>query len=692
MRITKICFRFLFFLTILLPLAGVSQLNAQVTITQPLDILSGLADSTIQATVVPAFTNNSIEKVFDGNPLTSAGVQNSDSLVITLVSQDSLHFSRNKVYFWNAGNWSLEVANSLADLNSGSGSYQLLADQRPHVSFSWDSVEVSNVAAKVARLTATNLQSHMILLGEWALENSVTLTSLYIYPYPPRLLPGTHLQLKVLALDAENHTYPYPLTEPIMWSTDNHSVATVGEFGLLAGAAVGNTHVTASSLSGSISGSAPVSVETDFASVNDDPLTIKVALVLQDPVIDSTHHKRIHQMWGWSDPNALVAQIIEEFNMASDYVVQFQIVETIDDDKIFTRLDSTFMSIDTLLYYFTPAHNKLYGRNTPGTLQYMAEIENRVHFDYNAMVDYYDFDTKRNNGVINEIWVYTFPFGGMYESQLMGPGAFWWNSPPLAHPGLNKLLSVMGWNYERGVAEALHSFGHRMESAIRHVYGRWDITNPDPNNWELFTRIDKDVTGGAHVGNIHFPPNGMSDYDYGNTRYVVCYADNWKRYPYILDQTRSLNCSEWGCDQLGYMRWWFGHLPRFKGVYEGVLNNWWYYAVDYETAVTLAQQTNWVSIPGEPRHPIPLRPVLEQNFPNPFNPVTTIRFYLPKSEKVTLNIYDLLGRKVRTIINGKMTAGEHSVDFNARNFASGLYFYRLKTANSTLTKKMLIIK
>jgi len=274
----------------------------------------------------------------------------------------------------------------------------------------------------------------------------------------------------------------------------------------------------------------------------------------------------------------------------------------------------------------------------------------------------------------------------------MGPGAFWWNSPPLAHPGLNKLLSVMGWNYERGVAEALHSFGHRMESAIRHVYGRWDITNPDPNNWELFTRIDKDVTGGAHVGNIHFPPNGMSDYDYGNTRYVVCYADNWKRYPYILDQTRSLNCSEWGCDQLGYMRWWFGHLPRFKGVYEGVLNNWWYYAVDYETAVTLAQQTNWVSIPGEPRHPIPLRPVLEQNFPNPFNPVTTIRFYLPKSEKVTLNIYDLLGRKVRTIINGKMTAGEHSVDFNARNFASGLYFYRLKTANSTLTKKMLIIK
>jgi len=328
-------------------------------------------------------------------------------------------------------------------------------------------------------------------------------------------------------------------------------------------------------------------------------------------------------------------------------------------------------------------------------MQYMAEIEGRIKFNYNAMVDYYDFDTRRNNGIIDEVWVYTFPFGGMYESQLMGPGAFWYNSPPLAHPGLNRLLSVMGWNYERGVAEALHSVGHRSESALVQAFGGWNVA-PEPTSWDIFTRIDRDHPGGAHCGNIHFPPNGVSDYDYSNTNYVTTSADNWKRYPLLLDQTRSVNREEWyyagGDYHRGFMRWWYRHLPRYTGVYEGILNNWWHYIVDYEEAVELANSINWVSLDNYERGHTPGTYNLQQNFPNPFNPTTTFIFSLPAAESLSLKIYDVLGRLVETVFQGKMMAGEHRLEYNGSNLASGVYFYRLDTENYAASRKMLLMK
>jgi hypothetical protein len=664
---------------------------AQVSIRQTVDILQGINDSTIAVVAEPQLSSDYLQKIFDDNPLSTVNL-NTDSLVITLIFDDSVRFTESKVFFLNAGNWSLEAARTEDDLNNHSGSYQLLVDKRNQPVFAEDSVTVGQTVAKYVRFTEVNPQAQSIYMGEWNLVSTINLVSLYIYPNMPRLIPGTSLQLHVKALDENDQLHPYTLNEPLMWSTANHSVATVSEFGELGGVAIGNTTVTVATHSGSLTGTTSASVVNDFSSPNAQSMTVKVALVLQDPVIDSVNNRRVHQVWGWSDPNDLVTQLIEEFNQASHGVIHFQIVETVDDDKIWTKIDGNFMTMDTLIYYATPSNNMFYGRNTPGTMQYMAEIENRIHFDYNAMVDYYDFDTKRNNNEINEIWVYSYPFGGMYESQLMGPGAFWYNSPPLAHPGLQKLLSVMGWNYERGVAEAMHSLGHRAESAMVQVYGRWEITNPNPNSWELFTRIDHVIPDGAHVGNIHYPPNGNSDYDYSNPRYVITYADNWKRYPMLLDQTRVVNCTEWGSTQLGYMEWWFGHLPHFEGVYEGVLNNWWYYIVDYESAVAEAAQLSAINSEEQQSPNIPHAYELEQNYPNPFNPVTTIKFKLPVSEKVTVRIFDTLGQEVETLINKTMKPGEYQVRFDGQSLATGIYFYQLSTPHFSRTRKMLLIK
>ena len=83
---------------------------------------------------------------------------------------------------------------------------------------------------------------------------------------------------------------------------------------------------------------------------------------------------------------------------------------------------------------------------------------------------------------------------------------------------------------------------------------------------------------------------------------------------------------------------------------------------------------------------------LSQNYPNPFNPTTTIKYSIPTAGLVSLKIYDLLGKEVATLVNTTKSVGNHRVLFNSNNLASGLYFYRLRTGNSVMTKKLILLK
>ena len=83
---------------------------------------------------------------------------------------------------------------------------------------------------------------------------------------------------------------------------------------------------------------------------------------------------------------------------------------------------------------------------------------------------------------------------------------------------------------------------------------------------------------------------------------------------------------------------------------------------------------------------------LEQNYPNPFNPSTRITYALPKDDYVKLAVYDVLGNEVKVLVNQYQRAGLYTVDFNANNLASGVYFYKLNTQDVTLTRKMMLIK
>jgi len=83
---------------------------------------------------------------------------------------------------------------------------------------------------------------------------------------------------------------------------------------------------------------------------------------------------------------------------------------------------------------------------------------------------------------------------------------------------------------------------------------------------------------------------------------------------------------------------------------------------------------------------------VKQNYPNPFNPTTVIQYAVPKESEVSLVIYDILGKEVVTLVNGRKSAGRYSVNFNALNLPSGIYFYRLQAGDFSETKKMALLK
>ncbi len=89
---------------------------------------------------------------------------------------------------------------------------------------------------------------------------------------------------------------------------------------------------------------------------------------------------------------------------------------------------------------------------------------------------------------------------------------------------------------------------------------------------------------------------------------------------------------------------------------------------------------------------LPQAVALNQNYPNPFNPSTIISYELPEAGQVRLNVYDMTGRQVATLVDTRMNAGRHQVSFNAMNLASGVYMYRLQAGGVTMTRQLTLIK
>jgi hypothetical protein len=132
----------------------------------------------------------------------------------------------------------------------------------------------------------------------------------------------------------------------------------------------------------------------------------------------------------------------------------------------------------------------------------------------------------------------------------------------------------------------------------------------------------------------------------------------------------------------------------------GDLYRWWptkYAAWKAQSATEYATINNWLTnglntAVEQSQSIVPAKYVLSQNFPNPFNPTTTISYSVPQKSYVTLKVYTLLGEEVATLFDGERQAGNYTVNFDGTNLSTGAYFYRLQAGNVSITKKLVLMK
>lgn len=309
----------------------------------------------------------------------------------------------------------------------------------------------------------------------------------------------------------------------------------------------------------------------------------KVLLCIIDPLADTETGRTLHQEMGWARPDDLARKFIADILQASAGLVRYRITERVEINEFPVLADGFQYGIDAyreLMRGSSAAHKP------PG-------------LDYTVLLEKLHVMPRIENGQIDEVWVMAFPHAGLYESVMGGEAAFWCNAPPLAETtSCKRRFVVMGFSCEREVGEMLHSFNHRAEAILAQLFGSLEFlawtykVNRTPsavapaadlNLFQQFILFDLIAPGRAGVGTVHYPPNGVRDYDLGNARLVRSTCYDWLRFPNFQGDTRMISASEWGGGtERAYQRWWLNHLPKVAGRKDGIHNNWWQYIANLD--------------------------------------------------------------------------------------------------------------
>lgn len=293
----------------------------------------------------------------------------------------------------------------------------------------------------------------------------------------------------------------------------------------------------------------------------------RVLLIIHNPVCPTEGGRKLSQVLGWNNPDDLAARYIADVGECSYGQVEYEIVARLEVDGFPVKQDGFAYTPDGFLRCWRARS----GFHQPDAV------------NYHRLIDEFDLVGCINRDEIDEVWLFGFPYAGYYESMMVGPGAVFCNAPPLARADAQRRFIIMGFSYERGVGEMLENLGHRAESILSHVFRH---TSGAANLWELFTRYDKTHPGQAQCGNVHFAPNSLRDYDWGNPRFVTCHSRAWLNFPDVTATARKANCAEWGNGDIRqHHLWWFRHFPHVAGASDGISHNWWEYVINAQQVV-----------------------------------------------------------------------------------------------------------
>jgi hypothetical protein len=297
-----------------------------------------------------------------------------------------------------------------------------------------------------------------------------------------------------------------------------------------------------------------------------DSLIVRVLVLNFDPLIASAENRRLHEVLDWHDPKRLATDYIADVAAASGGFVRYEIVEWRDTHSFHRKADGFLYTADEYLKNYRSGS----GWHQPDGADYR-----RTFADYDVL-------PRLARREIDELWFFGGPYFGYHESAMAGPGAFDVNGEVFADVPAARAFAIMGFNYERGVAEMLENLCHRVESTMSRIYGGWRADALD-HAWAQFA-ANQAQSGTAAVGSCHWPPNAGAEYDFSNERTVASTGDDWLAYPHLTGRRKPVNRETWGGPEYArnYFRWWFAHLPRKPGTgSDGRENNWWKYVFDF---------------------------------------------------------------------------------------------------------------
>jgi hypothetical protein len=300
------------------------------------------------------------------------------------------------------------------------------------------------------------------------------------------------------------------------------------------------------------------------------PLTIRVLVLNYDPLVPAENHRRLSEVFRWNNPAKLATEYKEAMEYASGGYLRFDIVEWRNLNEIYAQEGGHRYTIEEYV------RNRRSGKGW----------RERSMADYPRLLREQNVLPLVDDGRVDEVWIFSDHFFGLWEASMAGPGAFFINGGVYPQLPSRRPFAFYGFNYERCVAEMMHDASHRTEATLNRAYGQWDLKNPQ-NNWEKFSANDKQSNGVAGVGTCHWPANAESDYDYGNSRVVASWAEAFRSYPKLDFTRKPVSRSTWskGPDyHLDYMKWYFAHVPRAAGVNaDGRQNNWFKYIFDFQS-------------------------------------------------------------------------------------------------------------
>ncbi len=293
----------------------------------------------------------------------------------------------------------------------------------------------------------------------------------------------------------------------------------------------------------------------------------RVKVYAFDPVLNSG--ERLSASQGWYNPHDMTYVYRDAVRDATWGSVSYQVDQFAYVEGFPLRTDGD--RYDELSY-----------------LRCINEGDCKTDSPYETDLAYYaevlDWCEDARNGV-EEIWVFGAPWFGMPESQMMGDGAYWLNSTPLGAE-CDTPMVIMAFSYHVPAANMLHNLGHRIESHLNYAFGRWDSGRYGPSPWEQFSGRTENGTE-PECGNVHWPPNTLTEYGYSDSTEVESGCDRWLDYPNHADvEPEPVSCFTWGCSgdtQFNYLTWWIQHLPHNEGQADGYQTNWQRYIFDYRS-------------------------------------------------------------------------------------------------------------